>query len=115
MHEKFREAWKAASYVASGLISDFPDKKLEVTYMFRGRSETTRCSAKEVGPVIEVYCRKFPKATVYYHGSGGYEVAAEIRCHCSHEKSKGCCKDGHQHRAKILVSVASVEEGAALP
>jgi len=114
MHEKFREVWKAASYVASGLISDFPDRKLEVTYHYRDHIEQTVCSGRDVGHVIEGYCRKFPLATVYYHGTESYGLIAQIRCHCGREKSRGCCKEGRHHRAKILVSLVPVEEKATL-
>ena len=115
MHEKFREAWKAAGYIASGLNSDFPGQNVEVAYHARGTVEKTICAVKDTGRVIEVYCRKFPMATVYYHGKSAFGFAAELRCHCGHERSRGCCKDGGQHRAKIMVSLVPVEERAGVP
>ena len=110
MHEKFREAWKAAGYIASGLSGDFPDQQMEVAFHFRGNVDKTRCAVKDVGHVIELYCRKFPMATVYYHGKTSIGFVAELRCHCGHEKSRGCCKDGGHHRAKVLVSLVPTEE-----
>ena len=110
MHEKFREAWKAAGYIASGLSGDFPGQRMEVSFHYRGAVDRTVCGLKDVGHVIEVYCRKFPMATVYYHGNTAYGFAAELRCHCGHEKSHGCCKDGGHHRAKVLVNLVQAEE-----
>ena len=110
MHEKFREAWKAASYVASGLENDFPGQHLEITFQYKDRVIQRTCTAKDAGKLIEEYCQKFPLATVYYHGAEGYGFVAQIRCHCSREKSKGCCKEGRHHRAKILISLAPVQE-----
>jgi hypothetical protein len=115
MHEKFREAWKAAGYIASGLNSDFPGQNVEVTFHSRGGIEKTVCPVKDTGHVIELYCRKFPMATVYYHGDSAYGFAAELRCHCGHEKSRGCCKEGGHHRAKILVSLVAAEKEAGSP
>ena len=115
MHEKFREAWKAAGYIASGLNSDFPGQKMEVAFHNRGGVDKTVCSVKEIGHVIETYCRKFPMATVYYHGTDACGFAAELRCHCGHEKSRGCCKDGGHHRAMVLVSLVSSDEKAGVP
>ena len=115
MHEKFRESWKAAGYVASGLKSDFPGSMLEVAFHYRDRVEQTVCTAKDVGHVIERYCQKFPMATVYYHGVGGYECVAQLRCHCGHEKSRGCCRDGNHHRAKVLVTLATADKERVLP
>lgn len=115
MHEKFREAWKAAGYIASGLNSEFPGQMMEVVYHSRGYVEKTRCLVKDVGHVIEGYSRKFPMATVYYHGTDATGCAAELRCHCSHEKSRGCCKDSGHHRAKILVSLVPAEAMVVTP
>lgn len=115
MHEKFREAWKAAGYVAAGLTADFPDQKLLVAYHFKDRIEERECTAREVGHVIERYCRKFPLATVYYHGVSAYGFVAQIRCHCGREKSRGCCRDGRHHRAKILVTLVPAEKDASAP
>lgn len=115
MHEKFREAWKAAGYVASGLGGDFPGQKVEVAYHCRDAVQKTVCPVREAGRVIERYCQKFPMATVYYHGASAFGFAAEVRCHCSHEKSRGCCKDGGHHRAKVLVTLVPAEEKATAP
>lgn len=104
MHEKFREAWKAANYIGSGLAGDFPGTQVEITYHYRGQVETCRCPVNEASRVIERYSLKFPMATVYYHGKTDYGIIAELRCHCSREKSRGCCKDSHNHRAKVLIA-----------
>lgn len=112
MHEKFREAWKGAAYVASGLHSDFPDARMEITFHYRDRIVRRACSAREAGHVMEEFCRKFPMASVYYHGDSAYGFIAQLRCHCSHEKSRGCCRDGGHHRAKILVTLLPKSEGA---
>ena len=112
MHEKFRESWKAAAYIASGLHSDFPNEKFMVQQYFRDRITERVCTASDAGHVIEDFCKQFPLATVYYHGESSFGFIAQVRCHCQHEKSRGCCRDGHHHRAKILVTLAPVEEGA---
>jgi len=114
MHEKFREAWKAAGYIASGLSSEFPNSNMEVSFHFRDTIQETVCPVKEVGLVIERYCRRFPMATVYYHGMEAEGFLAQLRCHCGHEKSKGCCREGNHHRAKILVTLAPAEKSAEM-
>ena len=114
MHEKFREAWKAAGYIAAGLNNDFPGSKMEVAFHYRDAIDQTVCPVKEAGVVIERYCRKFPMATVYYHGTSAYGFVAQLRCHCGHEKSKGCCREGNHHRAKILVTLVPAEEPAGI-
>jgi len=115
MHEKFRETWKAASYVASGLEGDFSGQQLEITFTYRDQAERRVCTPREAGRILEEYCRKFPLATVYYHGKEAYGFIAQIRCHCSREKSRGCCREGRHHRAKILIGLAEVNEGAPQP
>lgn len=115
MHEKFREAWKAAGYVASGLVSDFPGGNVEVAFHYRDQVEQTVCPVGEAGRIIERYSLKFPMATVYYHGTSAYGFVAQLRCHCSREKSRGCCRDGHHHRAKILVTLVPADDEAAIP
>ncbi len=112
MHEKFRESWKGAAYIASGLHSDLPDGELEVTLYARGKLESRICSTREVGHVMEELCSKFPMATVYYHDDATMDCLAQIRCHCGHEKSRGCCKEGHHHRAKVTVMRVAVKERA---
>jgi hypothetical protein len=114
MHEKFREAWKGAAYVASGLHSDFPDVNLELTMYSRDKVIKRVCTPNEVGHVMEELCKQFPMASVYYHGDSAYGFVAQIRCHCRHEKSRGCCRDGGHHRAKLMVTLLPREEEANL-
>lgn len=93
-------------------MGDFPGREMEISYQYRDHVEQTVCHVRDAGRVIEQYCKKFPLATVYYHGSEGYEFLAQVRCHCGHEKSRGCCRDGNHHRAKILVSLVPVAQDA---
>ena len=112
MHEKFREAWKGAAYVASGLHSDFPEAMVEVALHCRDRVTKRVCKSSEAGRVMEELSQKFPMASVYYHGDSTYGFVAQIRCHCGHEKSRGCCRDSGHHRAKILVTIVPAPEPA---
>lgn len=114
MHEKFREAWKGAAYVASGLHGDFPEAEVEIVLQIRDKTQRRVCAVREAGHVMEELCRTFPMASVYYHGDSAYGFVAQIRCHCAHEKSRGCCRDGHHHRAKLLVTLLPSEAGASL-
>ena len=111
MHEKFREAWKGAAYIASGLHGDFPESDVEIALHCRDKVIRRTCSVREAGHIMEEMCRQFPMASVYYHGDSAYGFVAQIRCHCSHEKSRGCCREGHHHRAKVLVTLVPKEEG----
>jgi len=114
MHEKFREAWKGAAYVASGLHSDFPDAEVEISLHYRNKVSQRVCPVREAGHVMEEFSRRFPMATVYYMGQEGDGFVAQIRCHCGHEKSRGCCRDGDHHRAKVLVTLVPKVEDAEL-
>jgi hypothetical protein len=110
MHEKFRESWKGAAYVASGLHSDFPDSQVEVALHYRDKVRVRVCSTHEAGHIMEDLCKEFPMASVYYHGDSAYGFVAQIRCHCRHEKSHRCCREGRHHRAKILVTLVPSEK-----
>ncbi len=81
MLEKFREPDKAASYVSSGLMHDFPDATAEVIHVLRGKPRRTVCEVKDIAPVLLKMCKGFPMASVEYHPSNPYGFVAEIRCH----------------------------------
>lgn len=81
MHEKFRDSDKAASYVTSGLTSDFPDAQAEVIQVLRNRPRRVSIDIAHIGPVLQRMCRKFPMASVDYHPENPYGFVAEIRCH----------------------------------
>ena len=110
MHERFAQGWRAAAYVAGGLVAEFPKSAFEVVFEYQGTITRKTCSAREVGHVLDEFCRGFPKATAYYEPEGGKQYVAEIHCHCSHEKKPGCCKHGRFHRAKVRVTLLAAEQ-----
>ena len=111
MREKFAESWRAAGYVATGLLTDFPNSSFEVTLLYHKDRVTQICKVSQIGRVLESLCKGFPMATVYYQPEADEEPVAMIHCHCQHEKGRGCCKNGGHHRAKVLISFrAPIEE-----
>ena len=112
MHERFAEGWRAAGYVSSGIATDFGedsihhDALIEVTLHARGKVARKVCKAHEVGKVASELCHGFPRATVYYHPDSAYGFVAQIRCHCGHEKSSGCCRANGAERATVTVVLA---------
>jgi hypothetical protein len=103
MHERFREGWRAAAYVGGGFMTDFSNAMVEVIFEKGGQLFRRQCKSREVGHVVEEYCKRFPKASVHYHEADENGLVAEVHCHCGHEKGPGCCRAGHQHRAKVLL------------
>ena len=81
MVEKFREADKAANYVTTGLMHDFPEATVEVIQVFKNRSRRATCATKDVGAILQRMCKRFPMASVEYHPENPYGFVAEIRCH----------------------------------
>jgi hypothetical protein len=109
MHERFNEGWRAADYVASGLLTDFPNSVFEVSLIGRAHGAHRECRAHEAGAAIAELCKDFPKASVYYYPEEEYGYLAEVHCHCGHEKNPKCCKHGGGHRAKVRVTFKNVE------
>ncbi len=119
MHERFAEGWRAAGYVGSGILTDYPNSLFEVVLQSRGQIRRRICTAQELGKVIGEYCRDFPRASVYYDPEQENGLIAEVHCHCGREKSPGCCRHPSYHRATISVTFKSVimqkEEMAGMP
>ncbi len=115
MHERFAEGWRAATYLGSGLVNDFPNSRFEVRFYLRGQHVRRECRASEVGQVVAEMCKDFPKASVYYYPEEEEECLAEVHCHCGREKAKGCCKENGFHRAKVRILFKEVECGHAPP
>jgi hypothetical protein len=109
MHERFNDGWRAADYVASGLLTDFPNSLFEVALMGRGQCIRRVCHAHEAGAVIAEFSKSFPKASVYYYPEEEFGYLAEVHCHCGHEKSPNCCKHGGGHRTKVRITFKAVE------
>lgn len=114
MREKFAESWRAAGYVATGLITDFPNSTFEVTLLYRKDQVTQICKVGQIGRVLESLCKGFPLATVYYQPEADDEPVAMIHCHCNHEKGRGCCKNGGYHRAKVLINFKTTVDEAPI-
>lgn len=81
MQEKFDNPAQAASYVAEGLVKDYPDAVAEIIQVVRNHPSTVTCTVQEIAPILEHACKDFPLASVEYHPDNPYGFVAEIRCH----------------------------------
>lgn len=81
MHERFSESARAASYVTTGLMADYPDATAEVIQVVKNKPRHATCETREIGPVLESMCKSFPMASVDYHPDNPYGFVAEIRCY----------------------------------
>lgn len=109
MHERFTEGWRAAAYLGSGVLADFPNSVFDVTLTLRGERFHKVCRASDLGHVLVEMCKRFPKASAYYYPEEEFGYVAEIHCHCGHEKAQNCCKHERHHRAKIRINFKEVE------
>lgn len=108
MREKFTDAAIAASYVASGLATAFPDANAEVIQLVRNRSHSVSCKVKDIGPILRKMCERFPAATVDYHPDNEYGFVAEIRAH-GEQSRKSLFRKRHNRRSRVLVLLTKVE------
>ena len=106
MREKFRDADKAASYLSTGLIKDFPDAVAEVIHVVRNRPKRTTCEVSEIGPVLQAMCKDFPMASVDYHPQNPYGFVAEVKSHG--EKSQSAFTKHKRDRSRIIVLLTRV-------
>lgn len=109
MHERFTEGWRAAAYISSGVLTDFPNSTFDVTLTLRGQRFRKVCKAADLGGVLVEMCKNFPKASAYYYPDEEYGYIAEIHCHCGHEKSQACCKSEGFHRGKVRILFKEIE------
>ena len=106
MREKFRESDKAASYVSSGLLSQFPSATAEVIHVARSRPHRVTCEIRELGPVLQRMCRSFPMAAVEYHPDNAYGFVAEIQCHG--ESNKGSFRARKPDRERVVILLTRI-------
>jgi hypothetical protein len=92
MHEKFREAAKAACYLGIGVAKDFPGCEFTVVMHAGPRFKQCRCTTEDLGKVVEFYTRRFPGASVYYYPEPETDLVAEIRCRCEEDNRRTCCR-----------------------
>ena len=78
MSETFREASKAASYVASGLTHDFPDATAEVIRAGY-KTRTRECEVGYIESVLDELSRGISPCIVDYHPNNTYGFVAQIR------------------------------------
>lgn len=109
MHERFTEGWRAAAYISAGVVNDFPNSTFDVTLTLRGQHFRKMCNAQDLSVVLVEMCKNFPRASAYYYPDEDYGYIAEIHCHCSREKNKGCCKSEGFHRGKVRILFKEVE------
>ncbi len=107
MREKFRESDKAASYVSSGLLSQFPSATAEVIHVTRNRPRRVTCEIREIGPVLQRMCRHFPMTAVEYHPDNAYGFVAEIECHG--ERAKGPFRARKPNRERIVILLTRID------
>ena len=107
MHEKFTNASKAASYVGSGLAAAFPDANAEVVQLVRNRSHSVSCKVKDIGPILQKMCERFPAATVEYHPDNEYGFVAEIRAH-REQSRRSAFRKPKNRRSRVLVLLTRV-------
>lgn len=108
MTERFRAPERAASYLCTGLIHDFPDSEAEIIFLSSAKSRRVQCEVKKIGHVLEDFCKDFPKCSVDYFPQNVYGVVAEIRCHGDrqHERKKTHgLKEDRRHRDQPVVIV----------
>lgn len=105
MHEKFADSLRAATFVASGIHTDFPQSTLEITLESPQGGIRRECPSEKIGPLLGDLCARFPRASVYYHPKSAYGFVAQIRCHCGTEKAPGCCRANGRDRAWVLVTL----------
>lgn len=105
MHEKFREATKAACYLGMGVSKDFPEREFDVVMRAGPRLKQCRCTSEELGKVIEFYMRRFPSVSVYYYPEQTTDIVAEIRCRCEEGIRRTCCRQADD-RPLIFVHLA---------
>jgi hypothetical protein len=108
MHERFTEGWRAVVFVVAGLEDDYPNSTFEVRCLQRGIEAKYVRTADDIAQTLEACCKHFPHASAYYDPEEPNGRVAEIHCHCSHEKSAACCKNGGFHRTRVNVSVVEV-------
>ena len=101
MHEKFTDGSRAASYVVSGLVSAFPDANAEVVQLVRNHSRSVSCKVKDIGPILQKMCSRFPAATVDYHPDNEYGFVAEIRAH-GEQSRKSAFRKPKSRRSRVL-------------
>ncbi len=106
MREKFRESDKAASYVSTGLQSQFPSATAEVIHVARNWPQRVTCDIREIGPVLQRMCRSFPMAAVEYHPDNAYGFVAEIECHG--ERARGPFRSRKPDRERIVILLTRI-------
>ena len=107
MHEKFNDPVKAVCYVTTGLFDDYPKGAVEIIYLSGSKTRRQTCATREAGHHLQVFCRKFPRASVYYYPENADGIVAEMRCHCEVHIKKHCCRHG-KDRPRVMLRLVDV-------
>jgi hypothetical protein len=102
MHERFNDPVKAACYVGTGLSLTMT---YSVTYRSGERERSQLGDSKEVVRTLEIFCRKFPRTSVFFHLEPVLGLVAELHCHCEDGVKLRCC-DHDETRPCVFVQVA---------
>lgn len=111
MHEKFDDWRRAVVYVCSGISVNYPEARFEVSLVRHNLNKQMLCEAREVSKVLQIFCSRFPMASIYYHPHVNQGLVAEIHCHCRGEGRSSCCKYNGRHREKALIYLVEKESG----
>lgn len=114
MHERFNDPVRAVCYLGSGLAEDFPNGVVQLTLQSGPRLRLQTCRTREATHLMELLCRKFRRATVYYNPDSEDGIIGELRCHCEEDIKLKCCHHGTD-RPQVLVRLVDIGHGALYP
>lgn len=107
MHERFNDPVRAATYVCSGLIADYPEEEVEITAVHGAKKRTRTCTPGEAGHILELFCTRYPRVTVHFTPDDEDGTVAKMWCHCEKGSHLKCCDHSRQGRPRITVSVSN--------
>lgn len=110
MYEKFDHPSKAIAFLVTGLRKDFTDAEAEVSFFHHGRVRKRTIDIPHIAPVLEQYCKKFPKVTVEYRPDNPYGYVAEIQCHGETNPGRKTqfIKRGDSPRPRVVVLITKI-------
>ena len=103
MYKRLLEGWRAAAHIGEAVQKDFGESRMEIFSERIEGSDTLVCDSSELAGKLVRFCKNFPMAELFYHPDSAYGFVAQVRCCCSHETIRGCCRANGCSRSRILV------------